>query len=327
MTHEVIRDYWNEVQALDNSDIQSSSVRLCSPGTDNIPVTPGPVEEPITIDEDPELVSSTFTLPAVNIDRMTSETSSKSFDLTHSAAANLLGRVRGAQTSPRSTIEDMSPKTQPAIGPLAQIPADMDDMAFVSAISPNLSSSPNDGIFLPGSAYLEWHATLRSHMFDITRSVEEECALLPANHGANDDRAAEYSGPISTYSNASTPPTAEVPGSWLPTPRAAELEPQDEYELLKNWIDEVAPWVCIIHFNAHKNFSLIGLSWISSTTIAIFNARYHYSPKTIRICAFPFLPSLRVKENARREHWTRQKACHYIRRPFICSYPNFQREA
>ncbi|GAW14676.1 hypothetical protein ANO14919_040790 [Xylariales sp. No.14919] len=97
----------------------------------------------------------------------------------------------------------------------------------------------NDGIFLPGSTYLELHSTLRDHIFDTARSTQSSRAVSPRIiHGTN-----AIDSPVETDcettpigpENAISPPT--------PTPLFAELEWQEEYKLWKNWVDEIAPWL------------------------------------------------------------------------------------
>lgn len=78
-------------------------------------------------------------------------------------------------------------------------------------------SSPDgryeDGIFLPGSEYLELHATLRN------RLILEGRSSTPTQKGNSEHRIR---------------PTESV---------TAGINKREEYELWKNWLDEIAPWL------------------------------------------------------------------------------------
>lgn len=93
---------------------------------------------------------------------------------------------------------------------------------------PVYSSSPpdarhEDGIFLPGSEYLELHATLRN------RLILEGRSSTPAQKGDSE--------------RPSRRPTDSV---------TAGISKREEYVLWKNWLDEIAPW--LDKFDNHLHF-------------------------------------------------------------------------
>lgn len=87
---------------------------------------------------------------------------------------------------------------------------------FPSYWDPAYSSSSagyDDGIFLPGSEYLELHSTLRNRL------------ILEGRSGTP--------GPTSNPDQASRPTDTATAG----------LSKLEEYMLWKNWLDEIAPWL------------------------------------------------------------------------------------
>lgn len=98
----------------------------------------------------------------------------------------------------------------------------------------------DDGIFLPGSTYLELHSTLRNRIFDTARSTQscrDASPRIPIDAEDVIDSYAQID-----YEAASIQPEDPIstPAS---TPLFAELEQQEEYKLWKNWVDEIGPWV------------------------------------------------------------------------------------
>ncbi|KAI0191663.1 hypothetical protein EV127DRAFT_337740 [Xylaria flabelliformis] len=108
-----------------------------------------------------------------------------------------------------------------------------------AAISPAVARF-SDGIFLPGSTYLELHSTLRDRIFDTTLAAQSSRVASPRIFGSDDDMTDSYTQV--DYQAASTGPGNPIspPAS---TPLFAELEWQEEYKLWKNWVDEIAPWL------------------------------------------------------------------------------------
>jgi hypothetical protein len=130
------------------------------------------------------------------------------------------------QPTPRSSIAD----GMPSLG----------GNPFLITTSPLISeTSFEDGIFLPGSQYLELHAELRSRLFDTAQSVE------PSRRGSLDPTGPLYQ----------TPPAIE-PGIVEEDPRGlAQLSPEQEYTLWQVYITEVAPW--IDKFDINRHFELV----------------------------------------------------------------------
>ncbi|RYC55523.1 hypothetical protein CHU98_g10687 [Xylaria longipes] len=126
---------------------------------------------------------------------------------------------------------------------------EMDDEYFHStgtaAISPTATRlseyfNRDDGIFLPGSTYLELHSTLRNRIFDTARSAQSCRGASPRSPIGADDMVDSYTQV--DHETASIGPESPI---WPPTftPLFAELEWQEEYKLWKNWVDEIAPWL------------------------------------------------------------------------------------
>lgn len=110
---------------------------------------------------------------------------------------------------------------------------------FMANASPRISeTSFEDGIFLPGSQYLELHAELRSKLFDTAQSVE------PSRRGSADLAIPPF-----------TPPPIESGVVEEDPRRLAQLSAEQEYTLWQNYITEVAPW--IDKFDINRHFELV----------------------------------------------------------------------
>lgn len=166
-------------------------------------------------------------------------TSPRSLELMQSAAVHLLDLGASAATglTPGSLNE-------PGRG---SGPPDVVQLGVTNPGEPSTGGSPaSDGIFLPGSAYLEFHSTLRNYTLQAARST------FPSRNGTP-ERPPTRNGPVRFIEddNASVlDPTLDAAESEsvvvppVPTPpTSAHLSQQQEYELWKNWVDEVAPWV------------------------------------------------------------------------------------
>lgn len=177
-----------------------------------------------------------------------------SFDLLHSAAAHLLDLGSARPPAPVHLHQhalldhdDDNANDDDTVMPTTGC-AD-----FAEDQPASLNASPaSDGIFIPGSAYLEFHSTLRNHTFQAARSTfPSRCGTPerpPTRHGHHlygeeqglasdvpeDEGPIEGSGAIRVEGTAS---------SAVPTPGFVELTQQQEFELWKNWVDEIAPWV------------------------------------------------------------------------------------
>lgn len=161
----------------------------------------------------------------------TATSSPRSLELIQSAAAHLLDLGSASDTALPTTDTDHDVLQARAYG------------------EQGTGASPaSDGIFMPGSAYLQFHSALRNHTFHAARSAFPSRCASPeravSQYGREDvaDFAQSLGAPIADiaiFGDASTLST-------VPTPAFVELSQQHEYELWKNWVDEIAPWVRIL---------------------------------------------------------------------------------
>jgi hypothetical protein len=116
------------------------------------------------------------------------------------------------------------------------------DAAGFNFLSPQLSESTiEDGVFLPGSQYQELHAQLRTRIIDTARSTVPSRLGTPeidSSLGNADARMPDAAGPDD--------------GDWS---RMADLTVDQEFTLLQNYIDEVAPW--LDKFDLQRHFELV----------------------------------------------------------------------
>ncbi|KAK3115017.1 hypothetical protein LTR53_006057 [Teratosphaeriaceae sp. CCFEE 6253] len=118
-----------------------------------------------------------------------------------------------------------------------------DPMGF-SFLSPQISSdaTSDDGIFLPGSQYLELHAQLRNRMIDTARStVPSRLGTPDADDHVGTDMHDPFADGVETEDEESR--------------RLAALSPEQEYVLWQNYIAEVAGW--IDKFDINRSFELV----------------------------------------------------------------------
>ena len=116
---------------------------------------------------------------------------------------------------------------------------DANDFTF---LSPQVSDSTfEDGIFLPGSQYQELHAQLRNRIIDTARSTAPSRAGSP-----------ELVVPATDGLHSGLSDSTEDDEDWQ---RLAQLSPEQEYVLLQNYIDEVAPW--LDKFDLSRHFELV----------------------------------------------------------------------
>lgn len=172
-----------------------------------------------------------------NLDSSANILSPHSYDMIHSAAAQLLDLGCSAPGAPPNASAPPSGLLQPA-----------NHSSNHSIASPGSEGMSHDGIFLPGSAYLEFHSALRSHTFNAARSAFPSRCGTP-EHPEAAHAAAVSEGQLGGECLPSVPNTSgtvsppdEVALS-RPTPRLSELSQQEEFELWKNWVDEIGPWV------------------------------------------------------------------------------------
>lgn len=164
-----------------------------------------------------------------------SQSSPRSLDLVRSAAAHLL---------------DLGGSCSAVLPMLGASTPDGHDALRVDGPQSSEASPASDGVFLPGSAYLEFHSALRHHTFNAARSAVPSRCGTPESAARPDapgrDGLQEDCGPSLAVPR---PDVARLPLddatllSAVPTPASLELTQQQEYELWKNWVDEIAPWV------------------------------------------------------------------------------------
>ncbi|KAI0451415.1 hypothetical protein F5B21DRAFT_382048 [Xylaria acuta] len=253
ITHEIIRDYQTEAHVLEGirNDLEQGSSnnderRVSSSAWKPRPRVPNeratstntPVRSPETgVVARPDCsnhLAATTCLSQPGSESPQSIDSIESLMMLQSAAAQLLD------------LGCAPPSTEPVVVDRNYSPVEVDDEYFRStgtaAISPTATRLSeyfdyDDGIFLPGSTYLELHSTLRNCIFDTARSTQSCGDVSPRIFIGADEMIYSY-----TQIDASIGPENPIspPAS---TPLFVELEHQEEYKLWKNWVDEIAPWL------------------------------------------------------------------------------------
>jgi hypothetical protein len=96
----------------------------------------------------------------------------------------------------------------------------------------------SDGIFLPGSAFREFHSTLRDHLIYTARSN------APTRHGTPEPTQLDvrFSDRLALRADGFVNRVELEPRAGRVS-EALEITPQREYILWKTWIGELAPWV------------------------------------------------------------------------------------
>ncbi|KAH7382922.1 fungal-specific transcription factor domain-containing protein [Cadophora sp. MPI-SDFR-AT-0126] len=136
-----------------------------------------------------------------------------------------------------------TPSTMPQV--LMPPPGDRDvlpDVGQAEMLDHGIFADQQDGIFLPGSVFQEFHSTLRDHLIYTARSNCPTRVGTPElqvpDQPVNERLASRGEGTeIDPESNASS--------------RALEITPQREYVLWKAWINELAPWLDKFDNNRH----------------------------------------------------------------------------
>lgn len=176
--------------------------------------------------------------------------------MTEHAAAHLLSLRNPDQHVPMEMTAHNN-TSYPVVGTLPIYDSGMNDVVF------------DDGIFLPGSTYKELHTTLRNHIFNTARSGAPSRQSSPPY-------AAGHEGEQNLQQNFVVAATDLLKGngSCIRSSKAPDLTQQEEYELWKNFIDEVAPWLdkfdnqchfgrtlpLIAQSHDHLKFSILALS-------------------------------------------------------------------
>ena len=101
------------------------------------------------------------------------------------------------------------------------------DTSFPQAPLPDVSDLGEDGLFRPGSTYLNLHSTLRHYLFQESRSTDPTRFTTPCSD-SDEGAPGECLGEVVGKSGEDD--------SFL-------LTKEQEGILWVNWLDEVAPWV------------------------------------------------------------------------------------
>ena len=144
------------------------------------------------------------------------------------AAAHLLSLRGDAASNPSLPTQETNVSITKVSG--APIPP----VLFRPPVPGALDKLSDDGIFLHGSAYWELHSTLRNRIFSTAKSNAASSATTRHPTPDLDHSSDEFQ--ISRTGSHTDGPRQDWKGSEL-------LSQHVEYELWKNWIDEVAPWV------------------------------------------------------------------------------------
>lgn len=133
--------------------------------------------------------------------------------------------------------------------PSATLPIAGGDV-FSPLIDPRLelTSDPftydsSDGIFLPGSTYLDLHTTLRNHIIGAARS-DFRHTLIP-------DGTAWQDQPRFADKHRFNDDLADLRETHTETPPSVTLTKTEEYSLWKNYLSEVGPWLDMFDNSHH----------------------------------------------------------------------------
>nr|POE87938.1 uncharacterized protein CFP56_11167 [Quercus suber] len=160
-----------------------------------------------------------------------------------SSSTTTTGDLAATQPSPVPITPTASINHRTSFGSHGTLDPRMPIQAKELFLSPQLSDSTcEDGIFAPGSQYLELHAALRSRIIDTARST------VPSRFGSPDIRAQIDE---MTRSN----PTSRADDDDEMSRRLAHLSPQQEYVLWENYIYNVAGW--LDKFDEKRHFELV----------------------------------------------------------------------
>jgi hypothetical protein len=110
-----------------------------------------------------------------------------------------------------------------------------DDLSYIWP-SPTALGIHDDSIFLPGSAYLDAHSMLRSHLI----------------HEVNADYSTRLSSPEVVQDGEVDIPVSLGNDAEGSATRHAALIEEEEFILLENWIHEISPW--LDKFDSQRHF-------------------------------------------------------------------------
>ncbi|KAH8894397.1 hypothetical protein GQ53DRAFT_717123 [Thozetella sp. PMI_491] len=256
ITKEVIRDYWSEFHATigldqDLSDNTATNDSNDGDGGRGHSVAYPPVAHPPSR-EQVNLSPVMRTRPMISFRSGLREPTNMltTADALESSMNSGFGNHRhdspGSATTSRSYDMLLPPSPQA-----------MSDIHGTAGISPEQSFA-EDGIFLPGSAYLELHSVLRSHIFDTARSNYPSRLTTPSLISShNEDPVAASTDVQRAAHTASFTGQAEQNElSSSATPTSIELTKEEEYTLWKNWVEEISPWLDKFDSNCHFGHTL-----------------------------------------------------------------------
>lgn len=173
-------------------------------------------------------------------EHMTSPNHDVSSDRTdpEGAASDLLALRYLQQSKPATAVSQVS-------RPPPDNRSNLTDISQAQMLEHGVFDNHQDGIFLPGSEFQEFHSTLRDHLIYTARS---NC---PTRVGTPDLQAPDFSFAERSFSGNKG---ADLDSESAGYSRPPEITPQREYILWKTWIDELAPWVswdlsCTPHFD------------------------------------------------------------------------------
>jgi len=112
--------------------------------------------------------------------------------------------------------------------------------------SPGTTTYLDDSVFLPGSAYLDAHSTFRSHLIQevrsnvLTREVTPDAARIGQVWGGVQEN---YGLDAARHVAETSLDTAPIEESETTNVSPPQLSAEEDFELWKNWLDEVAPWI------------------------------------------------------------------------------------
>ncbi|KAI1311481.1 hypothetical protein F5Y03DRAFT_308137 [Xylaria venustula] len=246
ITQEIIRDYHGKTHHYTDTGNTSELANSKNNGQDvdspalpgQPPVATGPTESSALTRSSLSHLTSTNLLTQPGADSPLSMDSTESLTMLRSAAAQLLD----LGCAPRAMEPVVMDRDCSSIELNGDYLFDRPESIIASPTATRLSdfSNTNDGIFLPGSTYLELHSTLRNRILDTARSACSSRATSPKLHIGVDNTIDAYTE--IEYDALSISPEIPIspPAS---TPLYPELEWQEEYKLWKNWVDEIAPWL------------------------------------------------------------------------------------
>ncbi|EUC43749.1 hypothetical protein COCMIDRAFT_6844 [Bipolaris oryzae ATCC 44560] len=149
-----------------------------------------------------------------------------------------------------TNVEDIPSQARPQ----GYVPIHVSADAVVTCNSPVVAAHPDNTIFLPGSAYLDAHTVFRSHLKQKARSSDD------TPEASRDSSRDTHIWPVDTdFDTVAKRRATQIPfdtviggDSSRPQLPVFQLSAEEEFELWKNWLDEIAPW--IDKFDGERHF-------------------------------------------------------------------------